>query len=107
MFRDLDPAFRPWAQWLYDTAEYYRLRPRVTSTRRSISHQRELYQRYLRGQSKYPVAKPGCSQHNYGVAIDLVSDNNERLGTIWQSAGGLWGGTRDPVHFGIRWSPCS
>jgi len=100
-FSKLDGRFRPAAEWLFLVAEYNRLNPRLTSAYRSISEQRRLYQRYLRGEMPYPVARPGRSQHNYGLAIDMVSSNNSALGAYWESLGGRWGGTRDPVHFGV------
>ena len=105
-FDDLDTRFAPWARWLYQMAEYHRLRPRLTSTYRSVAHQERLYREYLAGKRTYPVARPGCSQHNYGLAIDMVSDDNKALGVLWRSVGGSWGGDRDPVHFGVPWYPC-
>lgn len=111
MFSDLHPSFAPWARWLYACAEYNRLSPRVTSTYRSLSDQQRLRSRYEMGESRYPAAKPGCSQHNYGLAFDMVSQNNAWLGRVWESVGGRWGGTfsnYDPVHFGVAWfPPCS
>lgn len=102
VFSDLDPRFRPWARWLYKTAETYGLRPRVTSTYRSLSEQRRLYNLYLRGQHPLPVAPPGASLHNYGLAFDMVSANQEWLGVVWEAVGGRWGGRfRDPVHFSV------
>lgn len=106
MFADLHPQFQPWAKWLYDVAEYNGLRPRVTSTFRSVAHQERLYAGYLRGEAPYPVARPGCSQHQYGVAIDMVVERAAELGALWQSYGLYWAGARDPVHFGIQWFPC-
>lgn len=100
MFRDLDPRFAPWAEWLYRTAEVNRLAPRVTSTYRSMAEQQRLYDRYRAGRSAYPAARPGCSTHNYGLAFDLVAHNLEGLGRLWESVGGRWGGRfRDPIHF--------
>lgn len=78
---------------------YNGLRPRVTSAYRSIREQEILWNRRQRGQHPLPVAFPGTSMHNYGLAVDLVSDNNEALGRYWQSLGGVWGGKSDPVHF--------
>jgi hypothetical protein len=106
-FRDLDPRFQPYARYLYDYAQWLGVRPRITSTYRSISHQRRLYNEYQRGERSLPVAKPGCSQHNYRLAFDMVSDDNEELGAEWRSLGGYWGGPKDPVHFGVPWFPCS
>lgn len=110
LFSDLHPQFAPWARWLYEVAEYNRLSPRVTSTTRSMAEQQRLRARYEAGESHLPASRPGCSQHNYGLAFDLVSENNEGLGRIWESVGGRWGGTfanYDPVHFGVNWFPCS
>lgn len=78
------------------------LHPIFTSGFRSIRRQDELYQRFLRGQHPYPVAAPGRSLHNYGLAIDLVSDDNEWLGRVWEHWGGRYGGKADPIHFAPR-----
>lgn len=96
----LDPEFRPWAQYLVDVAKYYGLKPRVTSTYRSLREQARLYDRYLRGQSQFPAALPGHSMHNYGLALDLVSEDNAWLGQLWNSWGGRWN-TGDSVHFEV------
>jgi len=98
-FSKLHPQFRPWAEWIFRVAEANNLAPRVTSGYRSISDQRRLYNRWLRGANPYPVAYPGTSRHNYGLAIDMVSRNNPALGGLWQHYGGRWGGKTDPVHF--------
>lgn len=46
----------------------------VNSGYRSIAHQQQLYNRYLAGNG--PVAaKPGSSQHNFGLAADLAPSN--------------------------------
>ena len=99
VFSQLHPTFRPYAEHIFAVANYYGLEPRITSAYRSISEQRRLYQRWLRGQNPYPAAAPGRSFHNYGLAIDMVTKNNAGLGKYWQSLGGIWGGSRDPVHF--------
>ena len=101
-FSKLDPRFRPAAEWLFHVAQYNRLRPILTSGFRSLDHQKRLYAAYKRGANPYPVAPPGRSMHNYGLAIDMVSSNNAALGAYWESLGGRWGGKRDPVHFGVR-----
>lgn len=34
--------------------------------------------------------------------MDLVSDNNDWLGLVWEAWGGRWGGRfSDPVHFEV------
>ena len=100
MFRSLDPGIRPWAQWMYDTAELNKLRPRITSTFRSVSEQRSLWEERMN--RVLPVAFPGCSQHNYGLAWDMVTDNQPALGDLWNRVGGRWGGASDPVHYGVN-----
>lgn len=107
MLSGLQPSFRPYAVWLYTVAEYNRLRPRITSGYRSVSEQARLYSEYRAGRRAYPAAAPGCSQHNYGLAFDMVSDNNPGLGAVWQQIGGYWGGARDPIHFGAPVHPCT
>jgi LAS superfamily LD-carboxypeptidase LdcB len=107
MFRDLHPQARPWFKWIYDAAEGAGLRPRITSTYRSMSTQRRLYERYRAGKSIYPAAPPGTSAHNYGLAVDMVVDQPERVGAVWEYWGGSWarwgGRFDDPVHFDIGW----
>ena len=98
-FSKLNRKFRPWAEYLYYVAQINGLTPKLTSGYRSIAAQRKLYTRYLRGAHPLPVAPPGRSYHNYGLAVDLVTKNNAALGAWWRSIGGTWGGARDPVHF--------
>jgi hypothetical protein len=89
------------AQALVDAAGAAGLQPRVTSTRRSHSEQRRLYNRFLAGKSGYPVAPPGFSAHEYGEAFDMVTAPMEALadvGATWQSWGGGWN-PADAVHF--------
>lgn len=93
----LDPRFRPWAVWLLQQAQG----AQVTSTWRSRTQQRRLWRRSLNGTRAFPAAPPGQSKHQEGLAIDLVADSAElsRLGAIWRKAGGIWGGSVDPIHF--------
>src|SRR6266481_645309 len=77
------------------------LLPRITSTIRTNSEQRRLYNRFLAGQAGYPVAAPGYSAHEYGLAFDMVVSPMEALadvGYTWQQWGGGWNGA-DAVHF--------
>lgn len=52
-----------------------------------------------------PAVPPGTSDHEAGLAVDLVVNGNiddpwqAAAGRFWQSLGGRWGGDRDPVHF--------
>lgn len=93
--------FQPYAQALVDVARDHHLNPQITSTFRSIGRQKALYEARQRGDHPLPVAPPGCSYHNYGLAFDMVADDLPWLGRVWQSWGGVWGGKSDPVHFQI------
>lgn len=99
----LIPQLQPFARNLINAAAQAGMNPRVTSTRRSTSEQARLYQRFLSGQSQYPVAPPGTSAHEFGFAFDMIvayADWLPQLGQLWQSWGGVWGGAfNDPIHF--------
>lgn len=108
--RDLDPVFRPWAEDLLQLAKEQDSSFIITSTRRSLSEQSRLYKRYQDGESKYPVAPPGTSKHELGLAVDIArpdvdpleDDLLQALGEAWEEAGGIWGGrysNSDPIHF--------
>lgn len=96
--RGLEPWLVEWGARLLREA---RAPLTITSVRRTRSFQRRLYARYLAGANPFPVAPPGASAHEYGLAWDMVGPLPElrRLGKIWTSWGGLWGGARDPIHF--------
>jgi len=82
----------------------------VTSALRSRIDQQRLYDRYLSGASKIPANPPGTSMHELGWAFDLATAGVDPfddevlpwLGYWWKHYGGLYGGRRDPVHFGVR-----
>jgi LAS superfamily LD-carboxypeptidase LdcB len=99
-FAGLQPWAIPYAQYLYQVAEYNGLRPRITSVFRTYQQQAVLYQRYLRGMSSLPAAPPGRSLHERGLAFDMVTDYPEALGAVWNSMGGRWFAA-DPVHHEI------
>jgi LAS superfamily LD-carboxypeptidase LdcB len=73
----------------------------VTSVYRSFTEQLALYRN--RARNPYPVAPPGSSKHNYGLAWDMVGPRQqlENAGRVWQSWGGTWGGQADPIHFEV------
>ncbi len=104
-FRGLNPQLVPYAELLLQIAVYNGLSPRVTSVLRSTALQTRLYRNYLAGNSAYPVAPPGASRHELGLAFDMVvtpMDYLEPLGQLWESWGGRWGGRfRDPIHFDV------
>ncbi len=107
---ELHPRLVPWAKWLLEVGRYYDSRLVVTSGFRDLSKQRELYEKWLSGQSQIPAAPPGKSLHNYGLAFDLarlgLDPMEDRLlqwlGSLWDQVGGQWGQSRDPVHFQVR-----
>jgi hypothetical protein len=98
---DLVPELQPWASDLLLAAGRAGLHPRITSTVRTHSEQRRLYNRFLAGEAGYPVAPPGQSSHEYGLAFDMVVTPMAALadvGYTWQQWGGGWSGS-DAVHF--------
>lgn len=94
----LHPGLRPYADYLVRVAQYYGLRPRITSVYRSYAMQQYLYERYLAGKSALPAAPPGRSKHQYGLAFDMVTTNPQVIGEFWKRMGGQWWPS-DPVHF--------
>lgn len=103
----LDQRFKPFAQGLYKQAHQADPRFTVTSARRSHGEQQRLYANYLKGLSDLPALPPGSSMHERGLAIDLArlgidpkdDDLLAQFGQAWRTAGGVWGGEVDPVHF--------
>jgi len=52
----------------------------------------------------YPVAKPGTSAHELGLAVDVWAGDSARtqlLGRTWRAWGGRWSAA-DEVHFELR-----
>jgi hypothetical protein len=74
---------------------------RVTSGYRSRAAQTKLYNRYIQGLQPYPVAPPGTSDHEKGLALDVVSTDTNKLVELLQSVGLKWAGIADPVHFSL------
>ena len=66
---------------------------RVTSGTRTAEQQAA-----IPSNNPYPVAAPGRSQHQYGLAVDIVVQNPEYWGGMWRDAGYGWDAD-DPVHF--------
>lgn len=102
----LDGRLVPYARNLVSAALRLSRRAVVTSTLRTRAEQTRLFKAASR--SKYPAARPGTSLHERGLAFDiggLTVSQLRRLGRLWESWGGRWGGRfRDPIHFeaGIR-----
>lgn len=71
-----------------------------TSGYRSSRKQAQLYREHLAGRSKYPVAPPGRSTHEYGLGVDVVSDApDDMLRYAANYSGLVWFGPKDRVHF--------
>lgn len=102
----LHPDLRPYAEELVHLLRQHGYRATITSVRRTRSQQAALYARWLRGENPYPVAPPGSSAHEHGLAFDMDvrtssgADGAPDAGAVWRSWGGAWN-QRDRVHFGI------
>lgn len=74
----------------------------ITSVRRSKTEQLKLWNN--RHNNPYPVAPPGTSRHELGLAWDMVGPPEvlKVAGAVWESWGGTWGGRfNDPIHFEV------
>jgi len=108
--RTLHPHLVPWARWIYSLGKSYDPLLVVTSARRSASKQQRLYDKWRRGETAIPAARPGTSLHQLGLAFDLARIGYDPLddpllnwlGQVWEYVGGRHGGSRDPVHFQPR-----
>lgn len=101
---DLDPAFRPYIDWLLAVARAYTGGATLTSTRRGFFKQAALFIRYRGVQ----VCPPGSSIHESGFAVDLVvasgptSPAQHWLGRVWNHYVANTWDPKDPVHFALR-----
>lgn len=108
---DVHPALAARINWIQRVSAAYGLATTVTSGYRTYEEQRELYEN--RGTNPFPVAPPGCSTHEYGLAVDLVAnpyrpEYQNWLGSLGRYLGLVWR-REDPVHFQIvpwGWSAC-
>lgn len=72
----------------------------ITSGYRSIEHQQRLWDH--RHSNPYPVARPGHSRHQSGLAIDVPSSFVPTLLTVARDAGLCRPlPERDPIHFEV------
>lgn len=88
-------------EWL-DALNSNGIRFTVTSTKRSWAEQKRLFEKFLRGESRFPAAPPGKSKHQLGQAIDVVFHDPGGLEVAVRSAGVhllRWAGPGDSVHF--------
>ena len=97
----LHPALAAIKRNLPSVARSLGFSARVTSGYRSRASQTRLYNRYIQGLQPYPVAPPGTSDHERGLALDVVSTNPDELVRLLTSAGLFWAGEDDPVHFSL------
>jgi len=106
------PGTPPWpsladeaAQLFLQVAAAAGVPARITSTVRTRAQQTRLYKTGAGVQPGAPVALPGTSTHEWGLAFDLVADNYDDqafLGELAEFYGLVWGGrfsTPDPIHF--------
>lgn len=82
----------------------YGVNPVVTSGFRSREDQQRLYDLWRSGspQQRYPVARPGTSAHEYGLAVDMTFKTPVELQFAIDLAPYFnmkWAGSKDPVHF--------
>jgi hypothetical protein len=96
----MQPWLAPYAGWLLELCEANGIKYSINSVYRSRAKQEALYNRWLEGKNKYPVARPGTSRHELGRAMDINTypDVNDQLGAIWKKMGGFWS-PQDWVHF--------
>ena len=91
-------------QQLLDAAHRAGVPAQVTSGVRTHAQQLALYRRWLAGMNPYPVAYPGTSDHELGLAVDIWTGSEELnalLGRTWVKWGGVWS-SKDSVHFTVR-----
>ena len=108
--RTLHPQLHPWAKWLFDGGRNIDGKLVVTSAFRSPQKQQRLFLAWARGESQIPANRPGTSMHEYRLAFDMARIGIDPfrdpllpwLGAIWESVGGSYGGTNDPVHFSVK-----
>lgn len=95
----LHPQLRAIARNLPAFARRAGFTARVTSGYRSYATQKKLYLDYISGKNSYPAQPPGTSEHERGLALDIVSNNQNLLVSILTSIGLVWAGPNDDIHF--------
>jgi len=98
----MHPALAPYAGYLLDVLGYNGINYTITSVLRTRAQQQALYDRYLKGQNAYPVAVPGTSKHELGLAMDVTMPASvyAAAGALWKSWGGRWS-PADEIHFSV------
>lgn len=90
-------------------------RSTLTSVGRDRDDQVRIWERCMRGESRFPAAYPGSSPHEQDIAFDvkleppgplvevegrMIGRNYAIAGLMWERLGFRWGGRfRDEIHF--------
>jgi peptidoglycan L-alanyl-D-glutamate endopeptidase CwlK len=113
--KTLLPQVQPLARALVSRLQRDGMDFRITSGTRTFEEQEALYEKHLQGGPL--AARPGYSNHNYGLAFDLSLFKNgspvwesplyETAGKLGESLGLFWGGSwsgkdEDQPHFELR-----
>jgi LAS superfamily LD-carboxypeptidase LdcB len=73
---------------------------RINSAKRDSADQERLYSAYLaRGKTGMPVAEPGKSRHERGMAVDIQNYNDSKAVAALNNQGLYQKVPNDPVHF--------
>jgi hypothetical protein len=73
---------------------------RINSAKRDPADQERLYNAYLaRGKTGMPVAEPGKSRHERGMAVDIQNYNDSKAVAAMNNQGLYQKVPNDPVHF--------
>lgn len=107
-FRALDPRVQ--AAVLAAGQEYTQLNPgrklKVNSAMRTREDQQRLYDDYVRrGGRGMPVAPPGTSAHESGLAVDIQQGRESSVVDILRKHGLIQNVPNDPVHFSMAGAP--
>ena len=73
----------------------------ITSGFRTSDKQKELYEAYKSGRSKFPAAPPGSSKHERGMAVDIGEYQDPAAVRALASQGLMQTVSGDPVHFEV------
>lgn len=84
------------------------LSPIIISTRRTFAEQTILYRSWLDGTHPFPVAVPGTSRHEQGLAVDLKPSVPGCRGTtneVMSRFSYRWAGPQDANHYDFIFGP--
>lgn len=98
----LDPNVARALRTLLDVLRGLGYSATFTSGYRSPAKQLQLYKAWLAGKSRYPVAKPGRSRHEQGLAVDISTNAPDEVRRFAGDVAGLrWYGPGDRVHWSV------